>query len=39
MRCCVGQGFTLTCCTYPRSDCTIKSIPEDELIDEQFARA
>jgi len=33
------QGYALTCCSYPQSDVTIRSIPEDELIDEQFARA
>lgn len=33
------QGYALTCCSYPQSDVTIKSIPEDELIDEQFAHA
>jgi hypothetical protein len=35
----IHQGFMLTCCMYPRSDVVVQSIPEDVLIDEQFARA
>lgn len=33
----IEAGFALTCCAYPQSDVVIRSIPEDELIDEQFA--
>lgn len=33
------QGYVLTCCSYPQSDVVMQSIPEDQLIDEQFARA
>ena len=33
----IEQGYALTCCAYPQSDVVIRSIPEDELIDEQFA--
>jgi ferredoxin len=32
------QGYALTCITYPRSDCVIKSIEEDELVSAQFKR-
>jgi hypothetical protein len=32
------QGYALTCCSHPQSDVTVKCIPEDELIDEQFSR-
>lgn len=33
----IERGYALTCCAYPQSDVVIRSIPEDELIDEQFA--
>jgi ferredoxin len=33
----VEQGYSLTCCVYPRSDCVIKSIDEDELVGAQFS--
>jgi ferredoxin len=32
------RGYALTCMTYPRSDCVIKSIEEDELVSAQFER-
>uniref|UniRef100_A0A7S3UW21 Ferredoxin n=1 Tax=Heterosigma akashiwo TaxID=2829 RepID=A0A7S3UW21_HETAK len=32
-----AQGYALTCMTFPRSDCTIMSITEDELVDAQFS--
>lgn len=32
------QGYALTCCTFPRSDVTIRSIDEDELVSAQFGR-
>lgn len=32
------DGYALTCATYARSDCTVKSIDEDELVSAQFAR-
>ena len=33
-----AQGYALTCCSYAQSDVVVKCIPEDELIDQQFAR-
>ena len=33
-----SQGYALTCITYPRSDCIIRSIDEDELVSAQFSR-
>ncbi|KAM0857859.1 hypothetical protein ACQ4PT_048180 [Festuca glaucescens] len=35
----VAQGYTLLCAAYPRSDCTIRVIPEDELLQVQLATA
>lgn len=32
------QGYALTCVTFPRSDCVIRSIDEDELVSAQFKR-
>ena len=34
----VAQGYALTCVTYAKSDCVIKSIDEDELVSAQFER-
>lgn len=34
----MDQGYALTCITYPRSDCVVKSIDEDELVSAQFKR-
>ncbi|CAM9932682.1 unnamed protein product [Hapterophycus canaliculatus] len=31
------QGYALTCCTYARSDVTIRSVEEDELVGAQFS--
>ena len=31
----VAQGYALLCAAYPRSDCTIRVIPEDELLQVQ----
>ncbi|KAL5210911.1 hypothetical protein ABZP36_006534 [Zizania latifolia] len=35
----VAQGYALLCASYPRSDCTIRVIPEDELLQVQLATA
>nr|CAB3498775.1 unnamed protein product [Digitaria exilis] len=35
----VAQGYALLCAAYPRSDCTIRVIPEDELLQVQLATA
>lgn len=35
----VAQGYALLCASYPRSDCTIRVIPEDELLKVQLATA
>ncbi|KAJ0092875.1 hypothetical protein Patl1_25364 [Pistacia atlantica] len=35
----VERGYALLCASYPRSDCTIKTIPEDELLSLQLATA
>jgi ferredoxin len=34
----VAQGYALTCVTYARSDVTVRSIDEDELVNAQFER-
>lgn len=33
----IEQGFALSCCCYPRSDVTIRSIDEEELLQAQFS--
>ncbi|KAK7308055.1 hypothetical protein VNO77_41646 [Canavalia gladiata] len=35
----VERGYALLCAAYPRSDCHIKTIPEDELLSLQLATA
>uniref|UniRef100_A0A0D9VX35 Ferredoxin n=1 Tax=Leersia perrieri TaxID=77586 RepID=A0A0D9VX35_9ORYZ len=35
----VAQGYALLCASYPRSDCTIRVIPEEELLQVQLATA
>jgi ferredoxin len=35
----VERGYALLCASYPRSDCHIKVIPEDELLSMQLATA
>ncbi|KAK9933316.1 hypothetical protein M0R45_020517 [Rubus argutus] len=35
----VESGYTLLCVSYPKSDCHIKTIPEDELLSLQLATA
>lgn len=35
----VERGYTLLCVSYPKSDCTIKTIPEEELLSLQLATA
>lgn len=35
----VESGYALLCASYPRSDCRIKTIPEDELLSLQLATA
>ncbi|KAJ3674760.1 hypothetical protein LUZ60_005376 [Juncus effusus] len=35
----VEQGYTLLCVSYPKSDCYIKVIPEEELLSLQLATA
>jgi ferredoxin len=33
----IEQGFALSCCSFPRSDVTIRSIDEEELLAAQFS--
>ncbi|GLJ17832.1 hypothetical protein SUGI_0311870 [Cryptomeria japonica] len=35
----VEKGYALMCSSYPRSDCLIRTIPEDELLSLQLATA
>ncbi|OAY78940.1 Ferredoxin-1 [Ananas comosus] len=35
----VARGYALLCASYPRSDCRIRTIPEDELLSLQLATA
>ncbi|KAJ7980038.1 Ferredoxin [Quillaja saponaria] len=35
----VERGYALLCAAYPRSDCQIRTIPEDELLSLQLATA
>lgn len=35
----VERGYALLCASYPRSDCHIRTIPEDELLSLQLATA
>lgn len=35
----VDRGYALLCASYPRSDCLIKTIPEEELLALQLATA
>lgn len=35
----VERGYALLCASYPRSDCRIRTIPEDELLSLQLATA
>lgn len=35
----VERGYALMCASYPRSDCHVRIIPEDELLSLQLATA
>lgn len=35
----VERGYALLCASYPRSDCRIRTIPEEELLSLQLATA
>lgn len=35
----VERGYALLCASYPKSDCHIRTIPEDELLSLQLATA
>ncbi|XP_061354512.1 ferredoxin C 1, chloroplastic [Gastrolobium bilobum] len=35
----VDRGYALLCSSYPRSDCHVRTIPEDELLSLQLATA
>ena len=32
----INAGYVLTCCAVPTEDCTISTIPEDELLELQL---